>query len=215
MTSYLHRLPAVLKPTVPAALRELTVLSFVLDKSGSMQNVRSAVVAGFNQYKREQGKVPHQTIFALTMFNTEVVIVHPPAPIETIPNLSPESYIPGGGTALYDAIGQTVIALDRSIKKLPAPPNHIIFAIMTDGLENASAEWTLETLQAVIKEKRALGWVFILFGAHPKTKEMGTNLHIPDENTQVFVTSPEGTLDAFSDISATTTFSRRRRTPKP
>jgi hypothetical protein len=140
-------------------------INFVLDKSGSMNSIRDDTIGGFNQFREEQRlsgeSLDQQTKMSLTLFDTEHDVRYTATDIAAVPALDEETYRPGGNTALYDAVGTSVRALEDL-----APEGKVLFVILTDGLENSSREWNRESIFNLIKEKREKsGWEFVFLGA--------------------------------------------------
>ena len=77
---------------------------------------------------------------SLTTFNTELNVRYIAKKIEDAEELSHENYIPAGCTAMYDAIGATILATDKAVKAMKKKPDKILFVVMTDGQENSSVE---------------------------------------------------------------------------
>lgn len=118
-----------------------TLIIVILDESGSMETKKSDVIGGFNGFLDEQRQIKEdEATFFLVKFNTITNVVHNGVPINDVPPLSTKSYMPGGGTALYDAIAEGVRIGEKGKKN----DERIICVIMTDGEENSSKETTKE-----------------------------------------------------------------------
>ena len=114
-------------------------VTLILDESGSMQSCKRAAITGFNQYVKSLKDEPAATWFTLTLFNSHRTEVHyRGVPVSTVPELDVETYRPQDTTPLYDAIGQT---LSAARQEAPAGLKKLC-VILTDGLENASKEYT-------------------------------------------------------------------------
>ncbi len=155
-------------------VKEKTIINFVLDESGSMLSRQASVIEGFNKYIRSmrQERVENRSILVtLTKFNTDQV-GHPQIRVEylakdidEVPLLDNNNYTPSGGTPLYDAIGETVVRLNKELKGEKGEPG-ILFVIMTDGEENESKEWKDKAkIAQVIQDKETEGWTFVYLGA--------------------------------------------------
>lgn len=145
-----------------------TIVHYIVDSSGSMSSCKAALISGFNEYVEdlklqyrehpEKGEIQ----LGITKFNT-VVQLRPPRPVESIYPMDAENYQPGGNTALYDAMGFSVLELDKIVVALPVKPN-VILAIHTDGQENASRTWGLEQIRQMIAARQELGWTITFLG---------------------------------------------------
>ena len=121
----------------------LTVIAFVLDRSGSMSSIKQNTIEGFNKFLSEQKVGPDRCLFTLVQFDHEYTVVHDLQPIQNVPLLTDETFIPRGHTALYDAIGETIDSLGKKLAAMPEAtrPARVIFVTLTDGHENASSKY--------------------------------------------------------------------------
>lgn len=130
-----------------------------------MASVKQETIGGFNGYLDELVKKPEsrQIRFHFTQFDTvSIDCLCDCVPLSGVAKLNEETYLPRGGTPLYDAIGKTI----RSIQD-KANGDKVLFVTLTDGEENSSSEWKQSTIQALIKEKEASGWTFSYIGVGP------------------------------------------------
>ena len=129
-----------------AMKNDYTHLTVILDRTGSMESIRDDTIGGFNSFLEEQQKLPGQATITLVQFDSqdpyEVICRFTPA-LE-VPKLNREMYVPRAQTPLLDAIGRGVNDLEASLAKLAdnARPSKVVLAIVTDGQENASREFT-------------------------------------------------------------------------
>ncbi|KKN90111.1 hypothetical protein LCGC14_0232240 [marine sediment metagenome] len=143
-----------------------TVVTFVLDETGSMEMIRDDTIGGFNTYldslrDESKGKVE----FSLIKFDSmKIDKVHVGEHISKVPNLTRETYIPGAATPLVDACVKSIRATEAALKQRDDEPN-VLFVIQTDGQENASTEYNFTDLTTLIKQKEAEGWSFLFMGA--------------------------------------------------
>jgi Mg-chelatase subunit ChlD len=150
-------------------------VSFILDESGSMQSCKRAAIAGFNQYVNSLKDEPAATWFTLTVFNAQRTEVrYRGVSVSTVPELDVETYRPQDTTPLYDAIGQTLMA---AREEAPAEFQKLC-VILTDGLENASTEYTRKQIFALIKTCEREGWRFVYLGADHDVWAAGEDLGI-------------------------------------
>jgi hypothetical protein len=179
------------------------LITFILDQTGSMESVKNDTIGGFNTYidtLRKDGE--HRYEFNLIKFSsirTEETCVR--AKLSEVPRLNSENYRPDGGTPLYDAIGKAIKATTQAIEGRSEKPN-VVIAIQTDGEENASREYTLESIKQLIQTKQELGWVFTFMGCGIDAYKGGGAMGI-SRNTTVSYGRGES-LGAFAMASAST-----------
>jgi len=164
-------------------------VSFILDETGSMSVVKDQTISGFNEYIQtlQKDKSAKSMRFTLTKFNSEKrEIVHDGVKLEDVELLTPESYQPAAVTPLYDAIGVTINAVGKKLKKNSASP---LVIIQTDGQENASKEYTREMIFDLIKEKTDAGWTFVFLGADQDAYAASATIGITMGNTLSYASS--------------------------
>lgn len=147
----------------------LTEIAYILDRSGSMQPMQEPAVAAFNDFIKSQLDVPGDARLTLVQFDDAYEVPVSVVPIQNVPQLTAATYTPRGSTALFDAIGRAIKDTDRRISALPeqARPGKVIFAIFTDGMENASQEYTLKHISDLIRLYRdQKGWEFLFLAAN-------------------------------------------------
>ena len=156
-----------------------THIEFVLDRSGSMQSIKSDIEGGFDAFIGGQRTQPGECTVSLAQFDQQYEVVYTERPVADVPALDLQ---PRGGTAMLDAIGRSIITLGERLAALPedARPGVVIMAIMTDGMENASREWTHAALKSLIEQQtRDYNWQFLYMGADQDAVEVGTGIGIP------------------------------------
>ena len=174
-------------------MKNLTELVIIIDKSGSMHGLEKDVVGGFNaliEEQRKEGETKVTTIF----FNDKVNIVHEGVDVKNIKPLNGRNYQPSGCTALLDAIGDAIALIKAKHSKLKEDelPEHTIFSIMTDGLENASREYSYGRIKDMIELQKKCGWNFIFQAANIDTEYEADRLGIDREMSMSFDADSEG-----------------------
>ena len=161
-----------------------TSIVFILDRSGSMQDCRSDTIGGFNAFIEEQKKVKADVCtMTLVQFDHEILTVFEDRPIAEVVELTTETFVPRGNTALLDAIGTTIKVTDA--KKLDG---NIVFAIMTDGHENASRTYTSPHIKDLITEREKGNWSFVFLAANQDAITSAAHLGIHMESACTFST---------------------------
>ena len=159
----------------------------VLDKSGSMSGLKGSVIKNFNTFIAEQKNEQGKAFLTLILFDTTYKVIYDRVNIKDVNEINEKVYIPGGGTALYDAVG---FAIDRTNDK------NTLVLIQTDGMENASRKYNKETVMKMIGEKEDLGWDFLFMGANIDTAEEGSKMGLRNKSVS-FVANDMGIQDSF------------------
>lgn len=170
-----------------------TLYHFVLDKSGSMGNCRETTIIGFNNQletiKQLQNEYPEQEFeVSLTIFDDNVDHVFSHVNLKAFENLTSAMYIPNGCTALLDAIGQSInqIRISNETQILNNEMS-VVMVILTDGMENASREFTYHQIARTIKSlEQTEKWTFTFLGADIDAVHTSKMLNIREENVVSF-----------------------------
>jgi len=164
----------------------LTHLYFLLDRSGSMQSIRSDIEGGFAAFVDEQRAAPGACRVTLAQFDDHYDVVYSDRDVDDVTALD---LAPRGMTALHDAIGRLVTDAGARLAALPEAerPGTVIVAIMTDGLENASSEWTGVAVKSLVEQQTTQwGWQFMYLGADQDAVEVGTSLGVPAAQSMTY-----------------------------
>lgn len=151
------------------ARQDKTEICIVLDRSGSMASLKGATIEAFNGFLSSQRRGVGAAAATLVQFDDQYEVVYRGIPIGETVDLDERTYVPRGSTALLDAIGRTILELRRRIGAQVEcdRPGAVVFVIQTDGYENASREFTLPQINALIAEMRdRFGWQFVFLGAN-------------------------------------------------
>lgn len=146
----------------------MTVYNILIaDGSGSMGSLADDVRGGHNAYldKVAAAASDEPVLITLAIFNTTVTLVDNAVPVALATRLDYHNYIPNGGTALLDAIGNTLATFRASVKLKPG--DKVFVFIQTDGQENSSTEFTKAAVAAAIAELEAQEWAFVFSGTGP------------------------------------------------
>ncbi len=144
----------------------LTDLTLVVDRSGSMETVRTDAEGGVNAFIKAQTQEPGDVLLTLVQFDTEYEFVHSGVPIAQVPDYT---LVPRGMTALLDAVGRAINETGERLAKLEEKerPGLVIFVVMTDGMENSSREFTKPQIKKLIKQQQdRFQWHFTFLGAN-------------------------------------------------
>lgn len=147
----------------------LTEIAYILDRSGSMSSMQEPAIAAFNAFIKSQLDVPGDARLTLVQFDDAYEVPVEAQAIQDVPQLTAATYQPRGSTALLDAIGRTIDSIASRTKALPSEqqPGKVIFAIFTDGQENASHRYTARHISDLIRLYRDdKGWDFLFLAAN-------------------------------------------------
>lgn len=183
-----------------------TLISVILDASGSMFNCYDSTIEGFNEFLNGQknDKNAGQAYISLTQFDAPNVLkTYENVPVELAPKLSTDNYRPNGGTNLMDAIGETLNSIEsilsaKSVEQRPA----VLVLIMTDGHENASRNFNKEMIKTMVKSAEEAEWTFMFMGANVDAFSMGSTFGMNSNNS--FNYNVSNTFDTYAAMSATT-----------
>lgn len=146
--------------------RNLTDITLIVDRSGSMQAIREDAEGGVNSFIAEQTKQPGEALLTLVQFDTAYDFVHRGVPIRNVPKYE---LVPRGSTALLDAIGRAINETGERLSKTPEAdrPGLVVFVVTTDGQENSSHEFTKARIKEMIEHQQSkYGWQFTFLGAN-------------------------------------------------
>lgn len=165
---------------------DLTRLVFLLDRSGSMRSIQSDIEGGFAAFIDDQRAAAGECTVTLAQFDDRFDVVYRDVDVERVP---PLALRPRGRTALLDAMGRLITELGADIAALPEEqrPGSVIVAIMTDGMENASVEWTHPAVKELVKQRtEEFDWQFLYMGADQDAIEVGARLGVKREQSLTY-----------------------------
>jgi hypothetical protein len=191
---------------------DLTEIAYVLDRSGSMSSLTSDAIGGFNSFLDSQKQLEGRANFTLVLFDHEYLVVHKSVDIHNVPDLDARTYVPRGSTALLDAVGRTIDDVGSHLASLPESqrPAKVIVAIFTDGLENASSDYSRERVASMIKHQQEIySWEFLFLAANQDAIATAASIAIPAAQAMNFVASPTGVRDSQVRLAERVTKSRQ------
>lgn len=165
--------------------KDLTEVVFILDKSGSMSGLEKDTIGGFNSLIEKQRKEPGEAIVSTVLFSDNSTVIHNRMNIKEIPLLTSKEYYVSGCTALLDAVGNAINYINKKHNEANEDevPEKTLFIITTDGLENASREFTYKKVKNLIENmKEQHKWEFIFLGANIDTVTEARKFGIDADN---------------------------------
>ena len=191
---------------------ELTEMVFILDRSGSMGGLESDTIGGFNSMIGKQKKEPGKAFVTTVLFNTQYDVLHDRMPVGEVPVMTDKDYCVGGCTALLDAVGAAIRQIE-TIHKYARPedvPAHTVFIITTDGLENASRNYSYGDLRKMIDAAKERGWEFLFLGANIDAVAEAARIGISRERAANYHATPCGTASLFETVGCSIAAVRRK-----
>lgn len=185
-----------------------THIAVVLDRSGSMDSMRREIIGGFNSFLEDQKEVAGTATLTLVQFDNELDRLADFKPLAEIKPLDESTYVPRGCTRLYDAIGLTVNTVKESIEKATQKPDKVLVLILTDGMENASQEYSTDGIKSMLEERQKAGWEFSFIGANQDAILTARGIGLRNAASNIsYAATPEGASNIMASMShATATF---------
>jgi len=178
----------------------LTHLYFLLDRSGSMQSIRSDTMGGFDAFIEEQRGLPGRCLVTLAQFDDGYDEVYTDRDLVAVP---PLDLTPRGSTALLDALGRLITTAGERLAALPEAdrPASVIVGVMTDGRENSSREWSHPRIKELIEQQtRDYAWQFLYLGADQDAIEEGARMGFAASKSMTY--SRGRTRESIGHLSA-------------
>lgn len=182
----------------------ITELVFILDRSGSMSGLENDTIGGYNSFIEKQKNEEGEVFLSTILFNAQYEIIHNRSDIKKVQPLTENEYYASGATALLDAIGKAIEDTESQIIKLPETdrPEKVLFAITTDGMENASKEYTFKHIKDKIKHcTEHHGWEFLFFGANIDAIGVASDIGIRENRAVRYAHDSKGVMLSYRAMS--------------
>lgn len=187
-------------------MKDATLISILLDRSGSMGSIKDDTIGGYNNFLSQQQAIPGDCTLTLTQFDTGGIdIVHENTPIANVPALNADTYQPRGGTPLLDALGKTIKSTGSALKAIPEDkrPDKIVFVIITDGEENSSHEYTKAQIKEMIEHQETLyKWNFVFLGANQDAFAEARSMGISSSKAAGFAGNAMGVNALYANVAS-------------
>ena len=190
----------------------ITELVFILDRSGSMAGLEGDTIGGFNAMIEKQREVVGEVYVSTVLFNNSSHVIHDRISIKRIEPMTEQQYRVGGGTALLDAIGGAIHHIGNVHKyaRKEDVPAKIIFLITTDGMENASHQYSSEQVKKMIRrQEERYGWEFVFVAANIDAVHTAETIGIRRERAANYRQDAEGPEMLFCAMSEAVTSYRK------
>jgi uncharacterized protein YegL len=182
----------------------ITELIFILDRSGSMSGLEDDTIGGYNAMLKKQQKEPGEAIVTTVLFDDDYELLHDRTLIKGIRPITQKEYHVGGCTALLDAIGKTIHKIANAQRNTTEDhrADKVLFIITTDGMENASHEYTYEKINTLVeRQKMKFGWEFIFLGANIDAVSTAARFGIHADRAANYHADGEGTELNYAVVS--------------
>ena len=182
----------------------ITELVFILDRSGSVSGLESDTVGGFNTMIEKQKKQNAPCYVSTVLFNHTSEVLYDRVKLGEVQKMTEEDFFVGGSTALMDAIGGAIHHIGN-IHKYIRPedvPANTMFVIMTDGMENASRNYSSDRVKQMIeRQKKRYGWEFLFIGANIDAVETAARYGIDADRAVNYHADKEGTRVVYQSVA--------------
>ena len=181
----------------------ITELVFILDKSGSMCGMESDTVGGFNSTVAKQKRLEGKVYVSTVLFSNESEVLHDRVDIQSIEPMRTEDFTAAGCTALLDAIGGAIHHIGNVHKyaREEDVPEHTVFVIITDGMENCSHRYSATRVKEMItRQREEYGWEFLFLAANIDAVATAEGIGIRRERASGYVQTSDGTSDCYEAI---------------
>lgn len=184
--------------------KNLTEIVFILDRSGSMAGLEEDTIGGFNAMIRKQKDEAGQAIVSTVLFDNGTQVIHDRVDIQDIRPMTQGDYYVRGCTALLDAVGKSIHHIGNVHKyaREEDRPEKTIFVITTDGMENASREYTYHRVKKMIRlEQETYGWEFLFLGANIDAAREAARFGIAEDRAANYHADRQGTAVLYEAMS--------------
>lgn len=183
----------------------ITELVFILDRSGSMSGLESDTIGGFNAMIDKQKKQDGECYVSTVLFDNVSEVLHDRVKLADIKPMTENEYTVRGCTALIDAIGGAIHHIGNVHKyaRNEDVPEHTVFVITTDGMENASRKYSSDKVKRMIeRQKEQYGWEFLFIGANIDAVETAAQYGIDRDRAVNYNADEVGTQILYESVSA-------------
>ena len=184
--------------------KNLTEIVFILDRSGSMSGLEDDTIGGFNSMIRKQKAEDGEALVSTVLFDNYTEVIHDRVDIQKIQPMTHKDYYVRGCTALLDAVGKAIHHIGNVHKyaREEDRPEKTLFVITTDGMENASREYSYDRVKKMIlHEQEKYGWEFIFLGANIDATKEAARFGITEDRAVNYHADCQGTAVIYEAVS--------------
>lgn len=182
----------------------LTELVFILDRSGSMSGLEDDTIGGYNALLEKQKKEAGEAVITTVLFDDKYELLHDRISLNGVAPITDREYFVRGCTALLDAVGKTINKIGNVQKNAidSERAEKVMFVITTDGMENASREYSYDKIRTMIeRQKERYGWEFIFLGANIDAVQTAARFGIDADRAANYHADSEGTQLNYKVVS--------------
>lgn len=186
-----------------------THITFLLDRSGSMRSTADDAVGGFNTLLENQKKLPGECTVSVIQFDHEYRKDYHMTPIAEIMPLTDKTFVPRGSTAYVDALARSITELGETLEAMPEEerPEIVIFAVITDGMENSSQTYRgpdgrAKVRQMIEHQREVYKWQFAFMGSDEGALEHAEEMAIPMSGRLTYANSGGGVAMSMASLDA-------------
>ena len=184
--------------------KNLTEIVFILDRSGSMAGLEDDTIGGFNGMIEKQKKERGEAFVSTVLFDNISEVIHDRVDVQKIQPMTRKDYYVRGCTALLDAVGKAIHHIGNVHKyaREEDRPEKTIFVITTDGMENASRQYSYKDLKRMIeRQKEKYGWEFLFLGANIDAAKEAARFGINADRAANYHADRQGTGVIYETVS--------------
>ena len=196
--------------------KNLTELVMILDRSGSMGGLESDTIGGYNSMLKKQSETEGEVLVSTVLFDDRSEVLYDRVPLDRMPQMTEKEYYVRGCTALLDAVGGAIHHIGNIHKyaREEDRPEKTIFVITTDGLENASREYSFDRVKKMVeRQKEKYGWEFLFLGANIDAVATAGRFGISADRAADYNSDHEGTALNYEVLAATVCEMRASASP--
>lgn len=194
--------------------KNLTEIIFILDRSGSMAHLESDTIGGYNSLLKKQRDEIGEAAVTTVLFDDKFEIIHDNADVTKVSPLTDKEYYARGTTALLDSIGKTISHVMNRHRLAPESliPHKTLVVIITDGYENASCEYNLRDIKAIInRQQKEYNWEFLFLGANIDAIAAAGDIGIAPDRAATYQADSKGTSMNFEAVDCVVSSVRASR----
>lgn len=184
--------------------KNYTHITFIMDRSGSMEGLETDTIGGFNKFLNDQKQEPGDATLTTVLFDNNFEFLHEWKNLFDISPMTHKEYFVRGSTALLDAMGRTISFVGKKLDSMneDEKPSKVIVIIITDGMENSSKEFSSEKIKEMVElQKNKYNWEFVFLGANIDAFLVGNSYGITA--TSNYTATTRGTSVLYKNISKT------------